>query len=173
MNDIFIHFVGFFRSHSRLRILGLTSALLVLWAAIIIPFSIFRYRLGSLVPSLLIFAATLGLSCLLSFTDFGLRKSDTDLELDRLRAEREEIKQRLASEQGARPDRGRADDIFGTIQLSLNQLTEYYTINKSQARNSFRFSVFAVVVGLATFISGVWLFYSGRSQSTHLSSMTE
>jgi hypothetical protein len=57
---------------------------------------------------------------------------------------------------------GEQPDVFGIVQLSLSQLTEYYTINKGQARKSFNFSVFAIAVGLATIIGGVWLLYSGR-----------
>lgn len=53
-------------------------------------------------------------------------------------------------------------DVFDVIQLSLSQVTEYYTINKSQARKSFNFSVFAVFLGLATVIGGVWLMYYKR-----------
>jgi hypothetical protein len=60
------------------------------------------------------------------------------LELESLHEERKDITDRLADKQ--RPD------ILDTIQLSLNQLNEYYTINKSQARNSFSFSVSAVLI---------------------------
>lgn len=50
-------------------------------------------------------------------------------------------------------------DVLDSIRLSLNQLTEYYTINKARARNSFRLSVFVIVTGLATIVFGIWLFY--------------
>ena len=73
------------------------------------------------------------------------------IELQSLHEERKRITERLAEK--PKPD------ILDTIQLSLNQLNEYYTINKSQARNSFSFSVFAIVVGLATVVGGIWLFY--------------
>ncbi len=55
---------------------------------------------------------------------------------------------------------GEQPDVFEIIQLSLSQLTEYYTINKSQARKSFNFSVIAIAAGLVTIIGGVWLIYS-------------
>jgi hypothetical protein len=86
------------------------------------------------------------------------------LELKSLHEERKDITDRLAANQ--RPD------ILDTIQLSLNQLNEYYTINKSQATNSFKFSVSAVVFGLATTIGGVWMFYLGDNPRIDLAAIT-
>lgn len=86
------------------------------------------------------------------------------LELQSLHEERKRITERLA--ETPKPD------IMDTIQLSLNQLNEYYSINKSQARNSFTFSVFAIVVGLATLIGGVWLFYFRESPRLELTAIT-
>jgi len=75
----------------------------------------------------------------------------TDAELNDLKAERVVITQKIETE--------KVLDIFHTIQLSLNQLNEYYTINKNQAKSSFRFSVFAIVIGLVTILTGIWLQY--------------
>jgi hypothetical protein len=86
------------------------------------------------------------------------------LELKSLHEERKDITDRLADKQ--RPD------ILDTIQLSLNQLNEYYTINKSQARNSFSFSVSAVVFGLATTIGGIWIFYLGDNPRVDVAVIT-
>lgn len=86
------------------------------------------------------------------------------LELQSLHEERKRITERLA--ETPKPD------ILDTIQLSLNQLNEYYTINKSQARSSFTFSVFAIVAGLATLIGGVWIFYFKESPRVDLATIT-
>lgn len=75
----------------------------------------------------------------------------TETELKNLKTERDAIKQKIEAE--------KEFDIFQTIQLSLNQLNEYYTINKNQAKSSFRFSVFAIVIGLITILTGIWLHY--------------
>jgi hypothetical protein len=75
------------------------------------------------------------------------------LELRDLRQQSEKLQDKLGA--------GTAD-VLNIVQLSLIQLSEYYTINKSQARKSFNFSVFAVAVGLVTIVSGVWLVYSRR-----------
>jgi hypothetical protein len=74
-----------------------------------------------------------------------------DTEIKNLRTERIVITQKIEKEKEL--------DIFNTIQLSLNQLNEYYTINKKQARSSFRFSIFSIVIGLITIITGIWLYY--------------
>lgn len=86
------------------------------------------------------------------------------LELQSLHEERKRITERLADK--PKPD------ILDTIQLSLNQLNEYYTINKSQARNSFTFSVFAIIVGLATLVGGIWLFYLREVPRVELTAIT-
>jgi hypothetical protein len=79
-----------------------------------------------------------------------------DSELAPIRKEREEIRHRIKEKE---------PDIFDTIQLNLNQLSEYYTINKSQARNSFRASVTAIVIGFFTIIIGIWVFYWSKASS--------
>jgi hypothetical protein len=76
---------------------------------------------------------------------------EKDEELKNLIAERVIITQKIETEKEL--------DIFHTIQLSLNQLNEYYTINKNQAKSSFRFSVFSIVIGLITILTGIWLQY--------------
>lgn len=82
------------------------------------------------------------------------RTNTIDLQLEKLRKERVEITHKMESDNKL--------DIFHTIQLSLNQLNEYYTINKAQARSSFRFSIFSIVIGLITILVGVWLNYFGN-----------
>lgn len=102
---------------------------------------------------------------LISFTSVRIQGGGSArIEVESLREERHRIQQRLAEQ--PKPD------ILDTIQLSLNQLSEYYAINKSQARNSFRFSVFAVVVGLATLIGGIWLFYLTENQNIQLTAIS-
>jgi hypothetical protein len=78
---------------------------------------------------------------------------ELEIKLNKLRFDRQEITKKIEDEKNL--------DIFHTIQLSLNQLDEYYTINKSQATTSFRFSLFAIVLGLITLLIGVWMNYYG------------
>lgn len=74
-----------------------------------------------------------------------------DVDLKELKEEKIQITQKIESENKL--------DIFHTIQLSLNELNQYYTINKGQARSSFRWSIFAIVTGFLTIVFGVWLHY--------------
>ncbi len=83
-----------------------------------------------------------------------------EIELEPIRAERKAIEQRIEARQGA------GLDIFNVIQLGLNQITEYYTINKSQARNSFRASMGAVIFGLLALSVGIALNYKQPQLAT-------
>jgi hypothetical protein len=102
---------------------------------------------------------------LAAYTGLRIRGSGgLQVELQSLREERKRITERIA--ETPKPD------ILDTIQLSLNQLNEYYTINKSQARSSFTFSVFAVIVGLATLLGGIWIFYLRETPKIELTAIT-
>ncbi|GEM_PF-6511171 len=74
-------------------------------------------------------------------------------QLDILKNEREKIERELEVDH----------DIFKTIKLNLNQINEYFIINKSQARSTFRFSVFVITLGFITIISGIWIYYVNPS----------
>jgi len=103
--------------------------------------------------------------CALSFTKLSIDIGGIELELEPIRKERLEIRQRI--------EHGRsAANVLSTIELGLNQITEYYTINKSQARKSFSFSVFAVIMGLITLIGGTWLFYFGKTPNIGLAALS-
>ena len=80
-----------------------------------------------------------------------LMDKELDEELLSVREERQTIKERLK-------DKTREDSI-DTIQLGLNQLTEYYVTNKHQVRQSLLFGLFALVGGLLVIASGLWFFY--------------
>ena len=45
------------------------------------------------------------------------------------------------------------------LNLDFKRLSEYYAINQSQARSSFRWAKFSMLGGFATIIVGIWLFY--------------
>ena len=45
------------------------------------------------------------------------------------------------------------------IRLNLNQLDEYYTINKSQSKNSYSFSIFMITIGLVLIASALVIFF--------------
>lgn len=107
------------------------------------------YILNTILP---FFFVPLGVISFLFISYLSSKVSNKeDIQLEKLREERIEITQKIEKEKEL--------DIFHTIQLSLNQLNEYYTINKSQAKSSFRFSIFSIVLGLLTISIGIWFHY--------------
>jgi hypothetical protein len=54
--------------------------------------------------------------------------------------------------------------VADALKLDLSRLNEYYVINQSQARSSFRWAVFSMLLGFGTIISGIWLFYFRGAQ---------
>ena len=83
-----------------------------------------------------------------------------DAELLTVKEERQEIKGRLR-------DKPREESI-DTLQLGLNQLTEYYATNKHQGRQGLIFGFFALVGGLLIIASGLWFFYLRTSPDIEL-----
>jgi hypothetical protein len=72
-------------------------------------------------------------------------------------------------------DRERAEEVVresptprSVLELDSARLTEYYAINQSQARSSFRWAIVAFLLGFGTILCGIWLFYfrqESRSES--------
>ncbi|MEU8608447.1 hypothetical protein AB0C29_10655 [Actinoplanes sp. NPDC048791] len=73
---------------------------------------------------------------------------------------------RIAIEKEIRQTGG--GDVYSNLELNLNQITEYYTINKSHARNSFRIGASAVVLGFMAILSGIGLLYYGDNDNPTL-----
>lgn len=60
------------------------------------------------------------------------------------------------------PKQDEPEDIIDAIKGNLGQVLQYYVMNIGQARNSFRASLTAVIVGFVTIIVGVWWAYSNN-----------
>lgn len=117
------------------------------------------------IPAVAIPSTIMFFLSLLAFTPVKIRGGGiVRVELESLREERSKIEERLVSQ--PKPD------VMDTIQLNLSQLNEYYIINKSQARNSFRFSVFAVVVGLAMLVISIWMFALQQTSNPQMAVIT-
>lgn len=64
-------------------------------------------------------------------------------------------------------------DPYASLELDSKRLSEYYAINQSQARGSFRWAVFAMFCGLSTIVAGIWIFYLRQdTPDTFLTSLT-
>lgn len=123
------------------------------------------YSARAMVP-IFIGAGILGAFKILDILDIApfIQNQAQEEELISIRKDREEIRENLAKKQDK--------DVLDTIQLSLNQLLEYYTINTSQAKNSFRFSVFAIVIGLFVLVIGIGIFYFRENPNIQLATIS-
>lgn len=123
---------------------------------VLFPISI----LGTLISFILLFSSLLAFSN----TDIPLG-NPLSIELKNLSQERAKIIEKTST----KPMQNSA---FNTIQLNLNQTTEYYVINKNQAKSSFGISVFAMIAGLITILVGIWLFYFKSNLSFEVAIIT-
>ena len=174
------------RSHKGLRNLILVVSVVCLAVALAIAIDPLAFRLSisfrpAAIITSIIFAYT-GISSLLAYTELRLtqlanvrqQQSVSYVLGDQLRElseERKTLEQRLADQSGSEAQRtpGEEKELFGAnLELNLNQLKEYYVINKSQARSSFRMGVTAVLLGLVAILVGVGLLYAGGGQRNHI-----
>lgn len=101
-----------------------------------------------------------------SFTSLNSFKlNDTEIALEAIRKERQEIREYIEEKPSKK------EDVFDIVRLSLNQLLEYYTINKNQAVKSFNFSVSAIILGFASLVFGIWLFYLQEEKNITLATI--
>ncbi|TGB05186.1 TRADD-N-associated membrane domain-containing protein [Halobacillus salinus] len=107
-------------------------------------------------------------SSILGFSEEAVSiKNPFEIELKHLSKEREELKKKFNHVES-----GAEDNVFNTVQINLNQTTEYYTINKSQARSSFTASLTAIIAGLITILAGVWFIYMGDNITSSVISVS-
>jgi hypothetical protein len=99
--------------------------------------------------------ATALFAVLVAYVGFKRSATAAEQELAPIQEERKQINSRLSSD--ALPT-----NVIDTIQLGLNQLNEYYVINKSQGRSSFYASMFAIMLGFITIIASIAMFYLAK-----------
>lgn len=104
-----------------------------------------NYALLKLIPIALLILS--GLALLSVFTSFLVR--DSQITAERLKELDDEKKFLLEKTQNE-------SNIIDFVRLNLNQLDEYYTINKIQSRNSFRLSVLTIVLGTSAIIFSIF-----------------
>ncbi|MEY8742772.1 hypothetical protein AB9M62_25245 [Bacillales bacterium AN1005] len=151
------------QDNKSFRIVSLISSSIILIAGGI---SWFLYRetintdIAPLIMIILVLSFGVLLCSLLAFSKYEIQLDNFDMQLKKLFEEREELKKRVVKENEESEVEA---TVFNTIQLNLNQTTEYYTINKAQAKRSFNASVTAIIAGFITIIAGIWLFYFSES----------
>jgi hypothetical protein len=67
----------------------------------------------------------------------------------------EALKERLKAEKQFEESKAPED----AFKLDLTRLQEYYAMNQSQGRSSFRWAKLSMLIGFGTIIGGIWLFY--------------
>jgi hypothetical protein len=81
------------------------------------------------------------------------------VEVKSIKQEREKIIERIEKD----------DSVIDVIRLNLNQITEYYTINKNQAKRSFNFSTLVILLGFITIIAAILLPFLKENQKPEIS----
>lgn len=89
--------------------------------------------------------------CLFSFIVSDSNVTVTE-QLDKIVEERTELNKKIEKQ----------TNVMDVIKINLNQLNEYYTINKVQARRSYSFSMIMITIGFVSIIGGIVLCYTGK-----------
>jgi len=81
--------------------------------------------------------------------------------------------QASAEREKAEKQFAQSNNVEDALRLDLSRLNEYYAINQSQARSSFGWAVFSMLLGFGTIICGIWLFYfRGDQPNTFMASLS-
>jgi protein-S-isoprenylcysteine O-methyltransferase Ste14 len=94
--------------------------------------------------------------CFFIFLAISRFTSQEDQKVVKLKQERIAIQEKIS-------EKTASNNIIDIIQLNLNQLDEYYTINKTQARNSFYTSLFLIFLGFFTITVAIVISLSNPS----------
>lgn len=100
--------------------------------------------------ALLIACVFILIICIMSY--LNITDSSTDKYLEALAEERLKLNEKIEEE----------NNVMDVIKINLNQLNEYYTINKAQARRSYSFSIAMIVTGFLVLIFSIMLWLFGK-----------
>lgn len=162
VNLLILGIVAYLRDHRIARVLGGAVGAIGLFIGgslfLFRPFLYIGDRYGSITLPLIAASFALLMSAVLAGPKFNL-----------FIGEPPEVEERREAEE----ELGQARDPYSSLELDSKRLSEYYAINQSQARGSFRWAVFAMLCGFATIISGVWIFYlRENTPNTFLTSLS-
>lgn len=171
ISEITVSIIRILHDHPRLRKILLVIAALVDFASIIL-FILIQNRIiandstlnanGGLTDALIIvfvLASLLLCLILLSFSETFLEWHNTSQELNEISKRKQSFEKKIDEQE----DAIRVQDI---IQLNLSQLNEYYTINKSQSKRAYTFSIFMILAGfILIFVAIVCIFFSPSAVS--------
>lgn len=164
-NIILFAITSTLKNNKWLRILIGLLGIIFLLLGVLFFFNGGSYLFDKLNYPILIVGSVLTLSFILSASLFELTL-ENDLSAN---AEKEREQAEVKYEQDT-------TNPFSFLEVDTKRLNEYYIINQNQARNSFRWAVFAMFTGLLTITFGIWFFYLGKNtpeeKNTLLASLT-
>ena len=149
-NLVLVGIISHLKDQTVLRIIAATMGLFCL-AVGSGSYMFGSYMNGRLSIPLLFGGTGLLMSAILSAKQFEITIGDAPAEELRRAA----VEERRVAEEHAKE----SPSPYSSLELETARINEYYTINQAQARGSFRWAVFAMFCGLATIVSGIWIFY--------------
>ncbi|MTJ92824.1 MAG: hypothetical protein F8N36_08180 [Desulfovibrio sp.] len=161
------NFIPFLRAFPRVRIALIAFLCFFLLSALICKlfFADYFEKFNALSNDglfvTIILCAILLFYTFISFTKFNFNEPFS-LNLERIWEEREKLQLQISSDQN---EVSSEKDIFYTVQLNINRLDEYYTINIRQSYRSFNMSIFLIIAGFITLIAGFWIFYFDENRN--------
>lgn len=164
-NAVDIHPGGVVRDNKvkRLIAIGVIIICVILLGFILFAASHFkRQQIEESGGSVIIITLLLIVFIIISLTDIA--RFTNNIELVGIISERNVL--------NAKIDLQEDPNIFDTLRLNLNHLSEYYSINKSQAKSSFNVSLSAIILGFVTIIAGILLFYVDAQRNVNLTFLT-
>jgi len=147
---------SFLKHVKRLLLQNIGLAVLVISFATLYATGIIIYRTEHLAhysPVLFVMAFSLiGIisGATLFISSYIRDKKNTNEKLSKLADERSQIESKI--------EQGESRNVQEIIKLNLNQLDEYYTINKSQSKRSYNLSIIMIIVGFLFLVVTVVMF---------------
>lgn len=133
-----------------LIISGILTFLILVILILSLTFSFFNNKLMFVLLIIGLPSLCLLLASLMSYQNIDYKTVNEHLEV--LFKEREELSEKIDKE----------NNVMDVIRINLNQLNEYYTINKAQAKKSFSFSVLMIIIGFIVIITVFFLWFNGK-----------
>lgn len=99
---------------------------------------------------LLLLFSLIFLICIMSY--FDITEDPTNKYLEALVNERIKLNEKIENK----------NNVMDVIKINLNQLNEYYTINKAQAKRSYSFSIAMITIGFILLIGAIILWIFGK-----------
>jgi len=143
------------RKPKERKIIFITSGICVLASSLgIVIVDKYFNNDQTVIGLLIIFLLIVSITFMSSFISYFVNDNSRTLSdhLEKLAQERDELNDKIKKE----------NNVLDVIKVNLNQLDEYYALNKVQARRSYSFSITMIIIGFIVLISAIVLLISGK-----------